>query len=77
MGVIFYSLLYQLLGGVAEMHLLVERLPVFFKQRNMRFYPGWCFALPNFVLRLPYSLLEATLWWVLVYWIVGFSPDIR
>ena len=40
MGVLFYSLLYQLLEGTAEMHLLCDRLPVFFKQRQMRFYPG-------------------------------------
>jgi hypothetical protein len=26
MGVLFYSLLYQLLGGISEMHLLVARL---------------------------------------------------
>lgn len=76
-GVIFYSVLYMLLGAISEMHLLVDRLGVFFKQRRMRFYPGWCFALPTFVTRVPYSLLEATIWTVLVYWIVGFSPTVR
>lgn len=77
MGVLFYSLLYQLLGGIAELHLHCERLPVFFKQRHMRFYPGWAFALPTFLLRVPYSFVEATMWTHLVYWLVGFDPSVR
>ncbi|KAL4419611.1 hypothetical protein ABPG77_001665 [Micractinium sp. CCAP 211/92] len=76
-GVLFYSILYMLLGAISEMHLLVARLPVFWKQRHMRFYPGWCFAIPTFVTRIPYSFLEATIWTMLVYWIVGFSPNVR
>ncbi|KAL4447582.1 hypothetical protein ABPG75_004801 [Micractinium tetrahymenae] len=76
-GVLFYSILYMLLGAISEMHLLVARLPVFWKQRHMRFYPGWCFAIPTFVTRIPYSFLEATIWTMMVYWIVGFSPSVR
>ena len=34
------SVLYMLLGAISEQHLLVDRLGVFFKQRDMRFYPG-------------------------------------
>jgi ABC-type multidrug transport system permease subunit len=75
LGVIFYSVLYQLLGGTSEMHLVVERLPVVHRQEANRFYPGWAFAAPTFLLRLPYSLLESALWSVLVYWIVGFDPS--
>lgn len=77
LGVIFYSLLYQLLGGVSEMHLMCDRLPVAHKQIAMRFYPGFLFAIPAFCLRLPYSLMESTLWTMVVYWIVGFSPSVR
>lgn len=39
---------------------------VFHRQRSMRFYPGWAFAVPTFVLRVPWSLLEATIWSLLV-----------
>lgn len=74
MAVLFFSLLFQLLGGISELHVLCARLPVFHKQRAMGFYPGWAFAVPTFALRLPFSLLEATLWSLLVYWMVGFSP---
>jgi hypothetical protein len=27
---------------------------------------GWCFAVPTFVLRVPWSFLESTLWTMLV-----------
>ncbi|GAB4817617.1 hypothetical protein N2152v2_004663 [Parachlorella kessleri] len=77
MGVLFYSQLYMLLGGLAEMHLLIERLAVFFRQRDIRFYPGWCFAVPAFLLRVPFGLVEATLWTYIVYFIVGFSGTVR
>lgn len=36
LGCLFYSQLYMLLGGLAEQHVLVDRLQVFFKQRDMR-----------------------------------------
>ncbi|KAL6781025.1 hypothetical protein ACKKBG_A09460 [Auxenochlorella protothecoides x Auxenochlorella symbiontica] len=76
-GVMFYSLLYQLLGGISEMHILVERLPVMFRQRDAKFYPGWAFALPVIILRIPFSLIEATIWSLIVYWVVGFSRSVR
>lgn len=77
MGVLFYSLLYQLLGGISEMHVLCDRLPVFHKQKAMRFYPGWAFAMPVFFQRVPYCFMEATIWTHIVYWLVGFSSSTR
>ena len=35
----------------------------------------WAFVLPVTLLRLPYSLLEAVVWSIIVYWSVGFAPD--
>ena len=42
-----------------------------------RFYPGLCFAVPAFLLRVPFGLVEATLWTYIVYFIVGFSGTVR
>ncbi len=41
---------------------------MFFRQRDVNFYPGWCFAIPTFLLRVPWSFLEATIWTNLVRW---------
>lgn len=41
------------------------------------FYPGWCFAIPAFILRLPWAVVECTLWACIVYFAVGFSTSTR
>ena len=41
------------------------------------FSQGWCFALPNFLFRMPYALLDATLWSLITYWAVGFDNSWR
>ena len=53
----------------------VDRLPVFYKQRQQGLYPAWAYTLPTTFLRLFYSATEAGLWSLIVYWSVGFAPD--
>ncbi|KAK2076469.1 hypothetical protein QBZ16_000994 [Prototheca wickerhamii] len=73
----FFSLIYMLLGGVTECHMLIMRLPVFYKQREMMFYPGWCFAVPSFLFRVPFCFVDGTLWSCIVYFAIGFSRSSR
>ncbi|XP_051118241.1 pleiotropic drug resistance protein 2-like isoform X2 [Andrographis paniculata] len=74
-GALFYSLVNLMFNGMAEQALTVFRLPVFYKQRDYLFYPAWAFALPIWILRIPISLLESTIWIVLTYYTVGFAPS--
>ena len=60
MGVLFYSLLYQLLGGIAEMHVLNDRLPVFHKQ-NVRDRIDNTYFLVLILMNLGFYSLKATL----------------
>ncbi len=53
----------------------VDRLPVFYKQRDMRLYPAWAYTLPTTFLRVFYSATEAGVWSLIVYWAVGFAPE--
>ncbi len=39
------------------------------------FYPAWAYVFPTTVLRLPYSLLLATLWACVVYYEVDLAPE--
>lgn len=50
-------------------------LPVFFKQRDSRFYPVAAFTLPTTLLRLPFSLSMALPWAGVVYWSVALAPS--
>ncbi|KAJ1435974.1 P-loop containing nucleoside triphosphate hydrolase [Sesbania bispinosa] len=74
-GALFFSLINVMFNGVAELAMTINRLPVFFKQRDFLFYPSWAFALPIWVLRFPLSLLESGIWIILTYYTIGFAPS--
>ncbi|EMS53664.1 Pleiotropic drug resistance protein 13 [Triticum urartu] len=46
------------------------------QQRDNCFHPAWAFSLPNWILRIPYSIIEATVWSCVVYYTVGFAPTV-
>ncbi|PQQ10338.1 pleiotropic drug resistance protein 2 [Prunus yedoensis var. nudiflora] len=73
-GALFFSLINVMFNGVAELPMTVFRLPVFFKQRDALFYPGWAFALPIWITRIPISLMESFLWTAITYYTIGFAP---
>ncbi|KAL5069150.1 hypothetical protein RYX36_020037 [Vicia faba] len=73
-GALFFSLINLMFNGMAELAMTMFRLPVFFKQRDLLFYPAWAFALPIWILRIPLSFLESGLWVVLTYYTIGFAP---
>ncbi|KAJ7535346.1 hypothetical protein O6H91_12G029400 [Diphasiastrum complanatum] len=72
---LFFSLITIMFNGLAEVSMTIYRLPVFYKQRDLLFYPAWAFALPKIVSSIPMSLLEAGLWTAITYYGVGFSPE--
>lgn len=53
--------------------LQVNQMSVFWKQRDNLFFPVASYVLPISLLRLPYSLINSTVWSVIVYWAVGLS----
>ena len=40
----------------------IDRLPVFFKQRDALFFPTWAYVVPTNLGRIPVSFLETTIW---------------
>ncbi|CAL5321474.1 unnamed protein product [Camellia sinensis] len=45
--------------GFPELSLTVGRLAVFYKQRDLYFYPAWAYAIPATILKVPISLFSA------------------
>ncbi|XP_058074190.1 ABC transporter G family member 42-like [Magnolia sinica] len=74
-GAVIFAIIINMFNGFAELSLTIMRLPVFYKQRDLHFYPAWVFTLPNFVLRIPISILEAVVWMVTTYYTIGFAPE--
>ena len=76
MGAMFFALIMLVIDGLPELSMIVERLPVFYKQRDLYFYPAWAYAIPSAVLKMPLSLLEALVWTSITYYGVGYSPEV-
>ncbi|KAJ0755524.1 putative ABC-type xenobiotic transporter [Helianthus annuus] len=74
-GALLFCMLINMFNGFAELSLTIQRLPVFFKQRDLLFHPPWAFTLPTFLLRVPISVLETTVWMVISYYTIGFAPE--
>jgi len=74
-GALFFTLLNMMFNGHPEQAMIVDKLPVFYKQRDFMFFPAWAFGLPLWLLRIPISLIEPTIWVLLTYYTIGFAPS--
>lgn len=74
-GALLFAMITNMFNGIPELSLMINRLPVFYKQRDLLFHPVWTFTLPTFLLRIPISILETTVWMVITYYSIGFAPE--
>lgn len=74
MGAIFFGIVIIMFNGYAELSLTLDRLPVFYKQRDLLFFPAWAYALPSLTLSLPSSVAEAGIYSILTYYEIGYAP---
>ena len=75
LGLLFFTTMTAMWNVFAEMGTMCFALPVFFKQRGMQMFPAWAFSLPAAVLRLPFSILDATLFTAVMYFPTGLAPS--
>ncbi|XP_031399616.1 ABC transporter G family member 31 [Punica granatum] len=71
---LFFGLVHMMFNGFSELPIMISRLPVFYKQRDNLFHPAWAWSLSSWILRIPYSVVEAVVWSCVVYYTVGFAP---
>ncbi|KZV28328.1 Pleiotropic drug resistance 12 [Dorcoceras hygrometricum] len=76
LGALFFAVILTLFNGLSELALTIYKLPVFYKQRDMYFFPPWAYALPSWVLKIPISFVEVALWTFCSYYVIGFDPNI-
>ncbi|XP_028753873.1 ABC transporter G family member 32-like isoform X2 [Neltuma alba] len=76
LGALYFSMVIILFNGFTEVPMLVTKLPVLYKHRDLHFYPSWVFTLPSWVLSIPTSLMEAGCWVAVTYYAIGFDPAI-
>ncbi|XP_031498966.1 ABC transporter G family member 45-like [Nymphaea colorata] len=73
LGAIYAGVVVLMFNGVVELTMMIMRLPVFYKQRDLQSYPGWAFLLPAAFLHIPITLFESTMWVLVTYFSIGFS----
>ncbi|WRX34811.1 ABC transporter-like [Theobroma cacao] len=76
MGALFFTLMVIMLNGVSEISMTIIKLPVFYKQRDFLFYPSWAYALTTWIMKIPITLIEVTIWIVMTYYVIGFDPNV-
>ncbi|KAH7835973.1 hypothetical protein Vadar_031613 [Vaccinium darrowii] len=76
LGASFYAIITVFFDGLPELPLTVARLPIFYKQRDLYFYPSWSYAISTTILKVPLSLLAGLIWTSLTYYSIGYSPEL-
>lgn len=74
-GALLFAMIINMFNGFSELAMTIQRLPVFYKQRDLLFHPPWAFTLPTFLLRIPISVFESTVWMIITYYTMGFAPE--
>ncbi|XXG48128.1 hypothetical protein AAC387_Pa02g2653 [Persea americana] len=74
-GALLFAVISNMFNGFTELSLIITRLPVLYKQRDLLFYPAWAFTLPTFMLGIPISILESIVWMITTYYTIGFAPE--
>ncbi|OMO66550.1 hypothetical protein COLO4_30505 [Corchorus olitorius] len=75
-GAILFSIVTNMFNGYPEVALVITRLPVFFKQRDLLLYPAWAFAIPLLVTKIPIAIFETIAWMAMTYYSIGFAPEV-
>ncbi|OMO80624.1 ABC-2 type transporter [Corchorus olitorius] len=76
MGALFFTLLMMMFNGYSDLAMTILKLPIFYKQRDFLFFPSWSYALPSWILKIPVSVVEVTVWMILNYYVIGFDPNV-
>ncbi|XWS26922.1 hypothetical protein CRYUN_Cryun26dG0071800 [Craigia yunnanensis] len=76
LGALFFVLNTITFTGFFELPLTIDKLPIFYKQRDLLFYPSWAFSLPTSILGIPISIFEVALWVAITYYVIGFDPNV-
>lgn len=76
LGALYFATIMILFNGFTEVALLIAKLPVLYKHRDLHFYPPWTYVLPSWILSIPTSLIESAMWVAVTYYVIGYDPHI-
>ncbi|GMH15940.1 hypothetical protein Nepgr_017781 [Nepenthes gracilis] len=75
-GSLFFGVIMLMFVGMAEMSMTIAKLPVFYKQRDLLFFPPWAYALPSWLLKIPLTIVDVAVWVFTTYYVIGYDPNV-
>ena len=75
MGALFMAVAAINFNCMTELMMTVKRLPIFYKQRELLWLPGWAILCSIFLVSIPMSLMETGLWTCSTYFAIGYAPS--
>ncbi|XP_030479880.1 pleiotropic drug resistance protein 1 [Cannabis sativa] len=75
-GALFFIVVMFVFNGMSEIPMTIQKLPVFYKQRDLNFYPAWAYALFTWILKIPIACLEVLIWVAITYYLIGLDPSV-
>jgi hypothetical protein len=76
LGALFFVVMIIMFNGFSELALTIIKLPVFFKQRDLLFFPAWAYTIPTWILKIPISFVEVGGFVFVAYYVIGFDPNV-
>ncbi|KAL4324340.1 hypothetical protein GQ457_11G016110 [Hibiscus cannabinus] len=76
LAALFFTLMILVVDEIPELYMTISRLPVFYKQKMLCFYPAWAYAIPTVILKLPISFLQSLIWTSITYFTIGYAPEV-
>ncbi|KAK6233316.1 hypothetical protein SCA6_003389 [Theobroma cacao] len=73
---LFFTLMILVVDEFPEVFMTISRLPVFYKQKMLCFYPAWAYSIPAAILKLPMSFLQSLIWTSITYYVTGYTPEV-
>ncbi|KAK8651052.1 hypothetical protein V6N13_140668 [Hibiscus sabdariffa] len=74
-GALLFGMVINMFNSFSELSMMINRLPMLYKQRDLLFHPAWTFTLPSFLLKVPISILESVVWMAITYYTIGYAPE--
>ncbi|XP_030480269.1 pleiotropic drug resistance protein 1 isoform X1 [Cannabis sativa] len=75
-GALFFIVVMFVFNGMSEIPMTIQKLPVFYKQRDLNFYPAWAYALFTWIIKIPIACLEVLIWVSITYYLIGLTPSV-
>lgn len=81
-GGIYLGALFMILSTLfffqsPEISTTISKLPVFYKQRDLLFFPPWAYSVPNWILEIPIRGLQVGVCVFCAYYVIGFDPNVE